>query len=143
MGVGRKLPKYRDYYDKLVLYIAACELTLERREVGGDGEYIPNRRVIALDIDLDESSEIAILLHELAHSFDDALANPKTLKKLDKAYSAMFKNEANEKQAALILECEKRAWTYGRAIAKKLRIPLGAWYDKEEKSGLEGYVSES
>jgi uncharacterized protein with von Willebrand factor type A (vWA) domain len=92
---------------------------------------------------LDDSTEIATLLHELGHQFDDALKDPKKRKKYDKAYPAFYKGQASEKQKKLVLECEKRAWEYGKAIAKKLRIKLGKWYEHEKEQALKEYGEEA
>jgi len=140
--MGRKLPKYEEYLEKLVRYCEATELSVEHKEYEGDGAYMPNRRTIVIDRDLDESTEIATLLHEIGHSMDDSLKDPKTLKKYDKAYTAFYKNEATDKQKKIVLECETKAWEYGRGIAKKLRIKLGKWYDVEQESALKDYGQE-
>lgn len=126
-----------------MLYCDACEIQLEHKEHDNDGTWFPSKRKIVLDREMDESTEIATFLHELGHSTDDYLTNPKTEKKYDNAYRAFYKNEATEKQNKLVLECEKRAWFYGRGIAKKLRIPLGKWYDKEEEASLKDYGEDS
>lgn len=139
--MGRPLKRYDDYLDKLKLYAEACEITIEYKSVDGDGVYVPSRRKIVLDPDLPESTEIATLLHEIGHSMDDTLINKRTEKVMDRAYKAFYDQSASKKQVEKVVECEKRAWIYGRSIAKKLRIPLGKWYDYEEKSALEGYVS--
>lgn len=137
--MGRPLKNYDIYIDKIKLYIDACELTLEYRDIDGDGMYIPSRRVIKLDKDLPESTEIATLLHECGHTLDDALHDPIMEKKLDKCYKAVYKDKASYDQKQLVVACEERAWVFGRAIAKKLRIRLGKWFDVEEKEALDSY----
>ena len=141
--MGRKLPKYDNYIEKLSLYCRASEIAIEHKEYDGDGAYVPTRRKIILDRDLDESTEVAVLLHECGHMLDDALNDPIELKKLDKAYMAFYKNEANDEQKELVYACEERAWNCGRAVAKKLRIKLGNWYDEEELISLADYRDEA
>lgn len=136
---GRSLPNYDHYLDKLKLYASACEITVEYKEEPGEGIYIPKRRTLRIDPNLEESSVIAIFLHELGHSLDDSLTQPKYEKKLDKAYNAMYRKEAGAKHRALIMECEQRAWGFARGLAKKLRIPLGKWFDREEEDALQSY----
>ena len=138
--MGRTLRNHDIYLEKLTRYCEACELTLEYKEYPNDGAFVPSRRVIVIDRDLDDSTEIATFLHELGHSTDDSLKEPKALVKYDKAYTAFYKNDANEKQKKLVFECEQRAWEYGRGIARKLRIRLGKWYDAEEAEALLDYA---
>src|SRR5271165_6485353 len=104
--MGRPLKNFDLYMDKLRVYAEACELTLEYRDVDGDGIYLPSRRVIKLDKDLPESTEVACLLHELAHTMDDALHDPISEKKLDKAYKAFYKDKATKKQKEAVIACE-------------------------------------
>lgn len=141
--MGRPLKNFDTYKDKLQAYIDACELTIEYREVDGDGAYLPSRRVIKLDKDLPESTEIATILHECGHSTDDALHDPFSEKKLDKAYKAFYNDKATYNQKKAVIECEQRAWIFARGIAKKLRIPLGKWFDAEEKESLKSYQESS
>lgn len=139
--MGRTLKNHDLYMEKLLAYAYACEITIEYKEMDGDGSYVPSRRKVKLDKDLPESTEVATLLHELGHSLDDNLTDKKIELVMDKAYKAFYKRSANKRQVEHVVECEKRAWVYGRGIAKKLRIPLGKWYDEEERTALEGYTS--
>lgn len=138
---GRPLKNFDTYRDKLEAYSKACELTLEYRDHDGDGTYFPSRRKIVIDKDLPESTEIATFLHEIGHSMDDTLHSKSMEKKFDKAYKAIYskRKKPTPQQKELVLGCEERAWMYGRAIAKKLRIPLGKWYDEEQTDALKSY----
>lgn len=136
---GRPLPNFDLYLDKLGAYAKACEITIEYRDEPGDGAYIPARRKIVLDKDLPESTEIATFLHELGHSLDDKLYDKIEFKKLDRLYKLVYKGKLPAAKLPEVLECEKRAWVFGRAIAKKLRIPLGSWYSREEAEALSHY----
>ena len=138
---GRPLKNYDLYIDKLQAYATACEITVEYRDEPGDGKYIPTRRKLVLDKDLPESTEIATFLHELGHSLDDTLYTKPVDKKMDAAYKAFYNATPTQKQKDLVVECEQRAWMYGRSTAKKLRIPLGKWFDSEESEALSEYRS--
>lgn len=138
--MGRSLPNFDIYMDKLRMYSEACELTIEYRDVDGDGVYLPSRRVIKLDKDLPESTEVATLLHEMGHTLDDALHDPIMEKRIDKCYKAFYKDKATFDQKIVVFDCEKRAWVYARGIAKKLRIPLGKWFAEEEEDSLKSYM---
>ena len=137
--MGRCLKKFDEYYQKLEHYCEASEIEIQYKEHDNDGSWVPSRRKIILDRDLDESTAVATLLHELGHTTDDYLKDPKQEKKYNKAYKAFYNNTANEKQKKLVVECEERAWVYGRGIARKLRIPLGKWFDTEEAEALRSY----
>jgi hypothetical protein len=139
--MGRSLPKYDDYLQKLEHYAEASAVEIVRKEYDSDGAYIPQYRTIILDKDLEESSEIAVLLHELGHQLDDAFQNKTIEKNLDRAYKAAYNKTPTEAQLQLVVDCEARAWECGRAIAKKLRIKLGKWYDKEVTSAMDFYRS--
>lgn len=139
MYMGRVLKNFDLYMDKLRLYAEACELIVEYKDIDGDGIYLPSKRKIQLDKDLPESTEVATFLHELAHTMDDALHDPCTEKKLDRAYKAFYKDRASYDQKHLVIACETRAWTYARGIAKKIRIPLGKWFYEEEEEALKSY----
>lgn len=142
--MGRKLKKYDEYFDSLETYLMASGMELVfSEEVTGLGEFVPSLRRIVIDENLEDSTEIAVLLHELGHQFDDALKDPKQMKKLDKAFPAFYKGKANKKQKKLVIECETRAWEYGKGIAKKLRIPLGKWYEQEKVEALKEYGEEA
>lgn len=141
--MGRSLKNYDIYIEKIQAYTEACEITIEYKDVPGDGAYMPSRRVISVDKDLPESTEIATLLHEMGHSMDDTLYDKRSMKILDKAFPAFYNGTATEAQKAAVIECERRAWVFARGIAKKLRIPLGKWFDKEENEALSDYRGES
>ena len=100
--MGRPLPNYEEYFDKIAVYCEAVDLVIERKECDSDGLYVPTRRRIVIDRDLDESSEIAVLLHEIGHTLDDALKDQCEEKKIDRAYTAFYKNEATKKQVQIV-----------------------------------------
>jgi hypothetical protein len=137
--MGRSLKNHDAYLDKLKAYAQACEITVEWKNEDGDGAYIPSLRKIKIDPDLPDSTEIATLLHELGHSLDDTLYSKSVMRVLDRAYKAVYHKKPTQQQLQSVLDCEKRAWTFGRSIAKKLRIPLGKWYAAEEAEALKIY----
>jgi hypothetical protein len=140
---GRPLKNYDGYLDKIKTYCEACQIALEFRDVPGDGMYVPTLRKIVIDRDLPESTELATLLHELSHSMDDSLSDKKMMKKLNKAYPAFYKGTATTEQKRLVVDCETRAWVFARSLAKRLRIPLGVWFTKEEIEALADYRGET
>ncbi len=137
--MGRVLKNFDIYKDKLLQYVEACSLTIAYREEDGDARYVPSRRKIYLDRDLSESTEIACLLHEIGHSMDDTLSAKSLEKKIDRAYYAAYNKKPTTLQKELVVGCEERAWVYGRSIAKRLKIPLGKWFDREESDALKSY----
>ena len=142
-----KLKNYQKYLNKLLDQSAMWEVTVYSASLKAAlGEYVSGKRVINLDENMDESEEIAVLLHELGHFMDD-MEYPKlnSEKILLAAYGDIYAKEENvvlsRKARDLVVECERRAWEKGRVVAKKLKIPLGSWYDKEELAGISEYLS--
>ena len=131
-----KLKNYDLYLAKLKKYTRASRIKLVTNDI--ESSYSPTARRIRLDTDLPQSHVIASLLHELGHSMDDLLV-PKYLKSLDKAYTAIYKDKQTAAQMTLVIDCEKRAWDYGRKIATILNIRLGKWYDDYQKACLAAY----
>jgi Zn-dependent peptidase ImmA (M78 family) len=136
---GRKLKNYDKYLEKIEHYAQACEITIKYGQEDGDGSYSPARRTVKIDENLSDSAELATLLHELGHVLDDSTRQRFEEPKLSSAYNAVYNKKPTKKQIELVLECEEAAWVYARAIAKKLRIPLGKWFDDEMKDGLDSY----
>lgn len=137
--MGRQLPKYLEYLHKIKLYLRICEIKLERKYIDTEALWIPSRRAVVVDRELEESTEIAVLLHELGHSLDDALT--RNQKSHDRAYTAFYKGKASDTQKQLIRLCEERAWDNAEALARKLKIRLGPWFYSERKRCLRSYSS--
>lgn len=137
--MGRRLKNHDLYMQKLEIYAAASGIAVEWAEEEHEGAWVPTRRLIRIDPHLIESTEVATFLHELGHSEDDSFANLKRWKRLDRAYSAFSRQTHSEAQYRAVMGCETRAWTIGRAIAKRLKIPLGRWFDAEEAASLADY----
>lgn len=134
-----KLKNHDRYLQRLEQYAEASGLAIKYADEPCEGAFIPSRNYIRIDPSLADAAEIATILHELGHSIDDTLVNPETCQKLEAAYRQVYGKKCTKRQSALVIECEERAWKFGRALAKKLRIPLGKWYDKQEKEALEAY----
>ena len=140
------------YFNKLLEFSKVCNVSvylengvsLKEKDSSIElGEFDPRGRVISLNSKNPEPVQIATFLHELGH-FYDHMKDPKfsNSKKLNKAYSSYIREKpvtAEEKKK--IIECERRAWFYGKVIAKILNIPLGKWYDKERSCGMGFYRS--
>lgn len=139
--MGRNLKRYDEYRDKIMAYMEACAINFEFAPEPDEGAYLASRRLIRIDPDLDESTEIATMLHELGHLTDDTLLTGPKFKRISLAYKAFNEKYHSPSQMRLILQCEQRAWMYGRGIAKKLQITLGKWYDDEEKEALAEYAA--
>ena len=140
-----KLRNYQKYLNKLLDQSAMWEVTVYSAALKSNlGEYVSGKRVINLEETMDQSEEIAVLLHELGHFLDD-MEDPgfNNGKILLAAYGVINVKEENavlsRKAKALVIECERRAWAKGRVLAKKLKIPLGSWYDVEELAGIAEY----
>lgn len=129
----KNLKNYHLYLDKLERYAEGIQITVVRKEENGEGVYIPTKRLIRLDPDLEQVEEIATFLHELGHAIDDHFINDKVNPKLERAYRTVYHGKPTSKQVSAVVECEQRAWDNGRKIARILRIPLGVWYTDEEK----------
>lgn len=136
---GRALKRYSDFIDKITAYAEAVGIKIEYSQRDAEGSYTPSRRVVNVNPDLTDSEEIAVLLHEFGHFLDNTLLDLDGDHPLEIAYRNTYKGTASLLESILVIECENRAWDYGRVIAKKLRIPLGKWYDEVREECLEGY----
>lgn len=133
------LKNYEAYVKTIRLYAKAIGVKIVYEDQDGDGAYVPKYRKIRVDPDLSETRELSVLLHELGHMWDFALIDKTTERKVDFASKAVYKNKATTKQLRFLIQCERRAWNYGRAIAKKLGIPLGKWYERVQNDCLSSY----
>lgn len=140
-----KLRNYKSYMKKIKAYAKLCQVRVVfRSDVDCTGVYYPQQRTVVVDKDLDEPAKISTLLHELGHFMDD-LRTPLN------HFSNRFHNDGRTAieedrhltmlQKKRILKLEKEAWKNGRAIARQLKIPLGQWFDKDEKSALNSYYA--
>ena len=135
--IGRNLKNYEIYLDKIKAYAKASALKIVRKTEPSDGSYSPHTSTIVIDPDLDESTEIATLLHELGHAFDYKLdSSPSTW---DAYYKVYTPEGPTPLQLEKVIEAEIRAWENGVMIAKRLKIPLGKWYAAERKVALTNY----
>lgn len=139
VAAGRPLKNFEDYLEILMRYCKGSGIKVIYKEIDCEACYLHDTRTLTVCKDLAESTEIAVILHEVGHSLDEVLTGDTLRTFVNAAYPVFYKNKATKKQKKLVLDCEKRAWKLGRAIAKKLRIPLGKWYDNEEKDALDTY----
>lgn len=135
---ARSLSKYKLYVKYIQLYAKAIHMRLEFSAYDGDGAYVPSRRLIRVDPELSEAATIAVLLHELGHVLDDTLMSKKRFREVERAYKNLD-TPRYKKHKKAILRTERRAWEYGRVIAKILGIPLGKWYDKARDCRIKAY----
>ena len=143
------------YYNKLLDFSRLCGVSVylffdesgESSKYHNDlvdlGEFDPVKRSISVNANMPKSSQIAVFLHELGH-FYDHMADPRRYasKKLIGAYSSyLLEKPISPKNLKIVVDCEKRAWHHGKAIARVLKIPLGRWYEKERQLGLSVFDS--
>lgn len=137
---GRKLKNFDVYLQKLEHYAKASRLKLEYCErITCGGLFIPSKRKIVVESDLTDSDTIATILHELGHSIDDSLLTQGSERTIDKAYTAFAKGTHTPEQKRNLMHCERRAWRFGKAIAKRLQIKLGKWYADSRQYALKSY----
>lgn len=137
--VGRKLKHFEKYLDKLNNYADALGIKIKYTDTEDEGSFSSHRKCVKVDGGLSHSGEIATILHELGHASDPNIVGPDNNKSLDDAYAVVYVKKPTNRQLNLVVEAEEKAWLYGRTIAKMLRIPLGKWYDQEEKESLDTY----
>lgn len=136
---GRSLPNYDKYMQRLETFAKILGIKIEYGQEDGEGSFSPSHRKIKLDTDLQPSEEVATLLHELGHAIDDMLVDKTIERSINAAYSIIYDTKGTVKQRDIVMNCEKRAWHYGRKIAKQLKIKLGKWYRNQELDCLRRY----
>lgn len=132
------LKNYTKYIHVIKLYAKILRIKIVYKDYPCDGSYVPSRRQLVIDNDLDEPDEIATLLHELGHHLDFEMDYPASLAR---AYTSYYKNKHSKKQYSLVKQRERAAWDYGKVIAKKLGIRLGKWYAIIRRDSLRTYKS--
>jgi hypothetical protein len=139
--MGACLPRYETYLKSIRLYCRAIQLKLEFSAADGDGAYVPSRRIIRVDPELSEASTIAVLLHELGHVLDDTTIKKAKFREVERAYTRLHKapHRLSPVHSKTIIRTERRAWEYGRVVAKILGIPIGRWYDKTMAGCIKAY----
>jgi hypothetical protein len=140
-----KLKNYKPYLRQIKRYAKLCNVEIVfKKEVDGVGEYVPNRRRVALEKGLDQSAIISTLLHELGHFIDDFRNPENNLNNKfhnDGRTAIEREREMTSQQKKKILKIEREAWKNGRALARQLNIPLGSWFYRDEKSSLNSYYA--
>lgn len=136
----KDLPSYKKYRQSLRIFAHSINIRVQMvSNTDSEGAYVPSRRMIIIDDDLSEASEIACMLHELGHAIDDLLFTDGFRPELENAYRAIYSPKYTKKQKRLVIQCEKRAWRNARRLARQLRINLGKWFDETEKYCLQNY----
>ena len=137
---GKDLKHYDKYFKIIEKFAKAINLKIERKSVAGDGAFIHSRSKIVIDQDLEQSSEIAVLLHELGHAIDLSRQDEFETAVYNLAYNAVYDdNLCTEKHLQEVLKWEISAWKTARGLASLLKIKLGEWFDEEERDGLDSY----
>ncbi len=137
-----RLKNYIKYLEKIHTYAESAGIKIVEQQVDCDGVFDHTTNKLYIDSDLSESVEIATLLHELGHALDYHLVNKKMSPKIWKAYGHVYEDRPVPKEHLdTVMAAEVRAWEIGRLLGKKLRIPLGKWFDKDEKAALANYRS--
>jgi hypothetical protein len=131
------LKHYQEYRKRIGAYATAVRLRISYSS--GGSCYRPDLRWIYIEKGQDNTEELAAILHELGHDLDNNIVNYCNNKELRKSYFSIYAKSSTLEQDALVLECEARAWKYGRSIAKMLGIRLGSWFTKEESTCLAEY----
>ncbi len=135
------LKYYAEYRAALHKYAKGIGIKIQYTHSDSEGIYLPAQNLIKLDREMEDHEVIGTLLHELGHVMDDVFASKKGFTRLDAAYKAVYAKKYTAKQHRLVLDCEKRAWKNGKAIAKQLKIPLGKWYTKMTRMYLGSYAN--
>ena len=138
----KNLKHYESYCIRLRTFSEAMNISVMYQDYACDGEWDPRTRRIVINTDQSQSSEIASFLHELGHSLGDLLfKDNKYDAKVSKAYKAVYSGKHRASQLDLVIKFEQTAWKNGRDIARRLKIPLGKWFDEAEAYCLSSYRS--
>jgi len=131
---------YDIYLSRLINFAKALGIKMTwKPDIGCDGLYDPISHQVEIDNELDNDEEIATILHELGHAMDEYRVERLDQPRRMKAYTAWYDGKDTKLQRKLVIEEEIIAWKIGRLIAKQLKIPLGKWYDYNQKAGLAVY----
>lgn len=140
---GRRLPKYEEYMSRLKNFAQTLGIKVKKGCEDSEGSYSPKARRITLDEDNTESQDVGAFLHELGHAVDEMLLNNKIKDSINEVYEIVYRKSVSPRQRAILMNNEKRAWMYGRSIAKQLNIRLGNWYGDLELDCLKRYSEDS
>lgn len=133
------LKHYERYRTLLQVFAKACRLRIRYSHTREDS-FVPTRNRVNIEKGQEESEEIAVILHELGHFLDYTTAPEKWTTELDKAYRMAYADKRmSPRNRRMVLACERRAWKYGRRLARQLKISLGRWYDEHEDACLKSY----
>ncbi len=132
--------KFTKYLLKLVTHANLHGIKVQFK-VGEEDRYIPSRNLIIIDGDIEDYDEDTLisLLHELGHVYDREHHTPKDIPKFNKAYPTIYNSNPPKSIVKYALMFERRAWRYGKDIAKRLGITLSSEYDKQAKLCIQDY----
>lgn len=122
---------------KLVRLAKALNIKVVKTEYDGDAAWVPSRRVIKIDKDLDSRDVLGSLLHELGHVFDELTTKELTI--ISRVYSRVYTDKVTKKDVEIVLLYEKRAWNIGETLADFMNIKLGKWFYEGKKDSLKSY----
>lgn len=134
------LKHYETYIQKLEDFAKSIGIKVVRRQESHDGAWIPAKNKITLDVDLSEIDEVSTFLHELGHCLDDTLFDDgKLINSTHRSYYAVYYGKPTKIQLEKVVEVERRAWKFGKRLARRLGIRLGKWYDDAVKMSIRSY----
>lgn len=107
---------------------------------GSDDKYVPSKKLIVIDAHPDDMEEdlIISLLHEIGHVYDETKHTAKDDMLENLTYPRIYNNPTKQVIRWAVM-FERRAWKYGKKIAKELEIPISKEYDAQQKICLLSY----
>lgn len=130
------LKHYDLYLKRINLFLKSLGVKVKKN---GEYKYVISKRTVTVETGEDETTHIASFLHEAGHMLDHMINESFNNTTISKAYGRIYTTKYSTSDLSVVLIVEKRAWNYGRILAKNLGIGLGKWYDKEEKEALASY----
>ena len=132
--------KFTKYLLKLIAYANLQGVKVQFKE-GVEDKFIPSRGLILIDGDIEDYNEelIVALLHELGHVYDDKHQTVKDQKRCNKTYPRIYSKNPPKSVVKSALMFERRAWKYGKAIAKELGVTISKLYEEQQIECLEAY----
>lgn len=132
--------RFTKYLLKLVTYANLQGIKVQFKENTED-RFIPSKNLIIIEGDIEDYNEelLIALLHELGHVYDDQRQTPKDIKKCNQTYPRIYAKNPPMRIIKNALMFERRAWRYGKLIAKNLGITLTKMYKQQQEECLLAY----
>lgn len=124
---------------KLTVFATSLGIEIVSEDEPGEAAWVPSRNVIKIDPDLEGAEALAALLHELGHALDQ-IVNGFPSEAIERAYANTRISQTSIEDRELMLKHETDAWRIGRALAKRLKIRLGRWFDDYAHNCIKLYV---